>query len=545
MKKNRAANEDESEKSKPSPGLLRNYISLAGVALSLASLTSIVLFVIIELTSGGHSNPYLGILTYLIFPAFLILGLLLIAIGMLIERRRRRRLAPDEIAAYPAIDLNNPRHRRRLVAIAIGGLIFIALSTVGSFRAVEYTGSVAFCGQTCHEVMHPQFTAYQVSPHARVACVECHVGPGADWYVRSKISGAYQLYSVAFDKFPRPIPTPVHNLRPAQETCEHCHWPEKFFGAQLKVFNRFGYDEKNTPRTTRMLINTGGGSETTGLVTGIHWHMNIANEITYISSDDQRQEVTWIQLKDRAGNVTEYTMAGAELSSEEIAAAPKRRMDCVDCHNRPSHVYQPPDRAVNEAFLAGRLDVTLPYLKRQAVEALSKPYTSTDEAINSIASSLDEFYRVNYPEVHARKLDAIKAATDEIQRIFRTFIFPEMKVDWQTHPDNSGHFYSQGCFRCHDGQHVSKTGSVIRKDCNICHTVLDQSQGGAAVAIENGAFKHPVDLGDMTRLNCANCHRGNGGFKHPVDLGDMSQFKCSECHSGRYRLGAQPIKPQL
>ena len=221
--------------------------------------------------------------------------------------------------------------------------------------------------------------------------------------MRSKISGAYQLYSVAFNKFPRPIPTPVHNLRPAQETCEHCHWPEKFFGAQLKVFNRFGYDEKNTPRTTRLLINTGGGSETTGLVTGIHWHMNIANEITYISSDDQRQRVTWIQLKDRAGNVTEYTVAGAELSAEEIAAAPKRRMDCVDCHNRPSHIYQPPDRAVNEAFLAGRLDVSLPYLKRQAVEVLSKPYTSTDEAINSIASGLDEFYRVNYPEVHARK----------------------------------------------------------------------------------------------------------------------------------------------
>ena len=526
-----AEKKENSEEAKTTPGLMRNYISLAGVVLSLASLTSILLFIFIELSSDSHSNPYLGILAYVILPAFLILGLLLILAGLLRERRRRRRLAPDEIAAYPAIDLNNPLHRRRLVAILIGGLVFIALSLVGSYRAYEYSESVAFCGQVCHEVMHPEFIAYQASPHARVRCVECHVGSGADWYVRSKISGAYQLYAVTFKKYPKPIPTPVHNLRPAQETCEQCHWPEKFFGAQLKVFNRFGYDEQNTPRATRMLINTGGGSETTGLSTGIHWHMNIANEITFIASDDQRQKIPWVQLKDKAGNVTEYTVAGEQLSAEEIAAAPKRRMDCVDCHNRPSHIYQPPDRAVNEAFLAARLDAGLPFLKRQAVEVLSKPYNSTDEAINSIANSIDQFYRANYPEVHASKRAEIKAATEEIQRIFRTYVFPEMKVDWQTHPDNAGHFYSQGCFRCHDGKHVSKTGSDIRKDCNLCHTMLDQSQAGAPVAITHGQFNHPVELGDLAKLNCADCHRGGGGFTHPVNLGDISQFKCSDCHS--------------
>lgn len=536
MKKEKEDNDAAIDETKPAPGLMRNYISLAGVALSLASLTSILLFIAIEMTSGSHGNPYLGILAYMIFPAFLILGLLLIPLGIFRERRRRRRLAPDEIAAYPAIDLNNPRHRRRLVGIVVGGLVFIALSLVGSYRAYEYTDSVAFCGQLCHEVMHPEFIAYQASPHARVRCVDCHVGPGADFYVRSKISGAYQLYAVTFKKYPKPIPTPVHNLRPAQETCEQCHWPEKFFGAQLKVFNRYGYDENNTVRTTRMLINTGGGSEAAGLVMGIHWHMNIANEITYISSDDQRQRIPWVQLKDRAGNVTEYTLAGEVPSAEEIAAAPKRRMDCVDCHNRPSHIYQPPDRAVNDAFLAGRLDPGLPYLKRQAVEVLSKPYQSTDEAINNIAASLDQFYRTNYPELHARKADAIKAATEEIQRIFRTYIFPEMKVDWQTHPDNVGHFYNQGCFRCHDGKHVSKTGAVIRSDCNICHTVLDQSQAGSPVAIEKGSFKHPVELGELAKLNCANCHRGSGGFTHPVDLGDISQFKCIDCHAAKNSL---------
>ena len=275
MKTEKGDNDAAKETAKPVPGLMRNYISLAGVALSLASLTSILLFVAIEMTSDSHGNPYLGILAYMIFPAFLILGLLLIPLGIFRERRRRRRLAPDEIAAYPAIDLNNPHHRRRLVGIVVGGLVFIALSLVGSYRAYEYTDSVAFCGQLCHEVMHPEFIAYQASPHARVRCVDCHVGPGADFYVRSKISGAYQLYAVTFKKYPKPIPTPVHNLRPAQETCEQCHWPEKFFGAQLKVFNRYGYDENNTVRTTRMLINTGGGSEAAGLVMGMAFPLGL------------------------------------------------------------------------------------------------------------------------------------------------------------------------------------------------------------------------------------------------------------------------------
>jgi hypothetical protein len=259
--------------------------------------------------------------------------------------------------------------------------------------------------------------------------------------------------------------------------------------------------------------------------------MNIANEITYVSTDDQRQVIPWVRSKDRTGNVTEYVAAGAKISPEEIASAPKRRMDCVDCHNRPTHIYQPPDRAVNESLLAGRLDSSLPYLKQQAVNALTKPYQSTDEAVSSIGSSLDDYYRVNYKEIYASKQDSIKAATAEVQRIFKTYFFPEMKVDWQTHTDNVGHYYSQGCFRCHDGKHVSSAGKVIRNDCNICHTVLDQSEGSVPVAIKSGAFQHPVDLGNLADHNCTYCHRGNGAFQHPIDLGNISEFKCSECHA--------------
>jgi hypothetical protein len=452
--------------------------------------------------------------------------------GLLWERRGGRRLAPDVVPAYPVFDFNDPRRRRAFAAFVVFTFFFTFVSAFGSYRAYEYTESVAFCGTLCHTVMEPEFVAFEASPHARVRCVDCHVGPGADWYVRSKLSGAYQVYAVAVDIYPRPITTPVHNLRPAQDTCEQCHWPEKFFGAQLKVFTHFGYDEANTVTQTRMLIKTGGGSPRIGQVSGIHWHMNIANEITYISSDEQRQVIPWVQLKDRQGVVTEYTAAGSSLTREQIDAAPKRVMDCVDCHNRPSHIFVPPDRAVDEAFASGRLDASLPYLKRQAVEVLSKPYGSREEGLRAIASELEAFYRVSYPALLESKRGAIDAAEGELRRLYETYHFPEMKTDWRTHPDNVGHYYFQGCFRCHDGKHASATGQIIRNDCAICHTALDQTESAQTFSPPDGAFRHPVDLGDLPAFNCSSCHKGDRPFRHPVDLGDISEFSCAQCHPG-------------
>jgi hypothetical protein len=237
--------------------------------------------------------------------------------------------------------------------------------------------------------------------------------------------------------------------------------------------------------------------------------MNIANEITYVSTDDHRQVIPWVRLKDRQGNVTEYTLKGAPVTPDQTAPDRQRRMDCVDCHNRPSHQYVPPDRAVNEGFVSGRLDVGMPYLKQQAVAALTKTYATTDEAMKEIEASLDGYYRKNYPDLYNSKPQAVRRAITEVQRIFKTYIFPEMKVDWQTHPDNIGHLYFQGCFRCHDGQHASKDGKLIRNECNICHTVLDQSEGGRPVPIKGNAFSHPLDI-DVNGTNCTDCHTGKG-----------------------------------
>jgi hypothetical protein len=520
-----------SEQSTPSakvPGLIRNYISFAGILIVVSSLASIILLFLIELTERAE-NPYLGIVTYVILPAFLILGLVIIPVGMFFERRRRRRQASSEIATYPRIDFNDPRQRKVLVVLLGLAFIFVFMSAFGSYRAYEYTESVAFCGQACHTVMNPEFVAFQVAAHARLRCVDCHVGSGAAWYARSKLSGARQLYALAFNKYSKPIPTPVHNLRPADQTCEQCHWPEKFHGAQLKTFNHYAYDEKNSLRQFRMLINVGGGSPSTGVVAGIHWHMNISNEVTFIHTDQQRQVIPWIRVKDRNGNVTEYFDRNRPLSSEQIATAEKRRMDCVDCHNRPAHMYLPPDVAVDRAFDAGRLDPSLPYLKRQAIAAITKPFNTTDEAVQSIAADMDQFYRANYADAYTSKNAAIKSAITELQRIFRTYTFPEMKTDWQTHPNNIGHFYFNGCFRCHDGEHVSKAGKVIRNDCNVCHTVLSDS-ASPATSLKTQSFQHPVALGGLADRKCETCHKANQPFQHPVNLGDLSAFQCVECH---------------
>ena len=484
--------------------LSRNLISEAGIGIAVIALANLGFLIYLDATRA-NSNPYMGILTWIIAPSILICGILLYIGGMLFERRRRRRLAPGEIPQYPHVDLNDRRTRVIIVATAVGLILFVTMSVIGSYQAYRYTDSDAFCGTACHTVMTPEYTAYQASPHAHVGCAGCHIGPGAGWFVRSKLSGSYQLYSVIAHKYPRPIPSPVENLRPAQETCEQCHWPAKFFGAQLKVFDHYQYDETNSPVEVKLLIKTGGGSASGGQASGIHWHMNIANEITYVATDRQRQVIPWVRVKDRSGKITEYKAVDSKLTDAQLATATKRRMDCVDCHNRPTHIYRSPDRSVDTAILTGKIDRTLPFVKQQGVAVLAADYASTSAGVSAIAKAIPAYYEKTYPGLSRTKGVQIGNAVAALQDIFRAIRFPEMRVDWRTHPDNLGHFASAGCFRCHDDQHVSKDGKKISKDCQICHTVLPD---GAASA--NAVFTHPVDIGDLRGVNCADCHTGGG-----------------------------------
>lgn len=494
------------------PSLLRNAISLVGAALSLISFLNIAFLFFVNVFSERPS-PYVGILGLMVFPAFLVLGLVLILLGTLQERRRRRKAAPEEVPRFPQIDLNNPAQRSTFVFFIAFSSVFLLLSAVGSYRAYVFTDSVQFCGQLCHTVMRPEYTTYLQSPHARVACVDCHVGPGATWYVRSKLSGSYQVYAAIFHKYPRPIPTPVANLRPARQTCEQCHWPRKFYGAQLKVFYHYGNDEKNTPRQIRMLINTGGAEPRTGIPSGIHWHSIIANQITYIATDPQRQLIPWVEARDMQGKVTVYMTKDSQLTPAQITAAPKHLMDCIDCHDRPSHIFTPPDRSVDESLLAGRIDRSLPFIKLQAVTVLTENYSTTEEALKGIEKDIQEFYKSKYPNIHSSQQQTIQATITEVQHIYQATFFPYMKVNWQTHPNNIGHFYTPGCFRCHDGRHVSAAGEVIPNDCTACHAVLSQLKTRVPlIQHEEGVpFKHPLNIGDLTQISCSDCHTGGVG----------------------------------
>jgi nitrate/TMAO reductase-like tetraheme cytochrome c subunit len=502
----------KSQEPESKANLIRNPVSLIGAALTAASLATMIFLFFVNLVSV-QSSPYIGILLFMVTPAFLVLGLLLILIGILWERWRRHNERPGLIPRFPRIDLNVRSQRNAFAFFSSVAFLFILISAMGSYRAYEFTDSVQFCGQTCHSVMRPEYTTYLQSPHARVECVQCHVGPGAGWYVRSKLSGSYQVYAAIFHKYPRPIPTPVANLRPAQQTCEQCHWPRKFYGAQLKVFYHFGDDEKNTPRQIRMLINIGGAEPNGGLPAGIHWHMNIENQITFVATDAQRQTIPWVQATDLQGHTTVYIAKDSSVKPDEIEKANKHRMDCIDCHDRPSHIFTPPDRSVDDSLLAGRIDRSLPFIKQQGVSALTKGYNSTDEAFTGIAKDIEGFYRAKYPDVFATRGTSIQNAIADLQHIYRSTIFPYMKVDWRTHPNNLGHFYAPGCFRCHDGQHISSDGKVIPKDCNTCHTVQAQLESGIPlIGHEQGVpFKHPTEIGDLTQVTCSDCHSGGEG----------------------------------
>jgi hypothetical protein len=318
--------------------------------------------------------------------------------------------------------------------------------------------------------MKPEFVAYQDGPHSRVTCVECHIGPGASWFARSKLSGTRQVFAVALGTYSKPIPSPVENLRPAREVCEQCHWPEKFHGDKIQRVVEYADDEQNSETVTTLRIHVGGGSERLGLATGIHWHMNVANEIEYIATDDKRQVIPWVRLRDRNGNVREYVAEG--VKPEDYQNGERRLMDCMDCHNRPSHPMAPSaEKAIDEAIARGEMPRTLPYVRREAVKLVKASYASEPAALDEIARALREFYRSQHEPVYMSKRQEVEKAVTAAQNVWRRNVFPEMNVTFGTYPNNIGHMDFPGCFRCHDDNHKTADGKTISQDCETCHTI--------------------------------------------------------------------------
>jgi nitrate/TMAO reductase-like tetraheme cytochrome c subunit len=475
--------------------VFRNWLSLTGLVVVVGSFFSFLLLLLLD-TLAHFANPYVGILTYLVAPGFLVIGLFLAALGAFLRHRQLLKTAGPAPALR--IDLTRPRDRRRLGYFLAGAVLFLLVSALGSYQTYHFTESVQFCGQACHGVMQPEFVTYLNGPHARVACAECHIGKGAGWYVRSKLSGTYQVYATMADKYPRPIPTPVKNLRPAQETCEECHWPKKFVGNLERTYNHFLTDETNTPFTVRLLLNVGGGDPTHGPVGGIHWHMNVGNKIEYLAGDEARQKIPYVRVTELSqGIVTEFR---SPKFTNTVDEASLRQMDCMDCHNRPAHRYRTPNSAVDLAILLTNIDRGLPSIKSNAVYVLTQSYTNETQALQTIATTLSQRYPSD-PRVHP--------AIGAVQQIYKENFFPEMKASWKTYPDNIGHKDWPGCFRCHDGLHKTADGkrSIKANDCNACHTIL--AQGGGAeldqLTPKGQKFKHP---GDEVEGGCNDCHTG-------------------------------------
>ncbi len=489
------------------PESVYNPITFAGVAVALISFGLILFLILLEAVST-QQKPYMGIIAFVILPGFLIFGLILVAFGI-IRHRRRLRSGKDVEFKFPVFNFNDPKQRTAFTVFFVGTILLLLFSAFGSYKAYEYTDSDQFCGTLCHKVMTPEYTAYQVSPHARVGCVQCHIGSGAGWYVRSKLSGAYQVYSVLFNKYSKPIPTPIENLRPARETCEQCHWPE-FFYSQKEIKNSyFLSDKQNSKSTNVMLLKIGGGNEETGITSGIHWHMNIANKITYIASDSSRQTIPWVKSESRDGKVTVYKSTDFPFKNDTVANGSVRVMDCIDCHNRPTHIYHPPYSSVDHMMASGLIDTSLPYIKSIAVDALEKSYSSKDIAFDSIKISMEEFYNTRYPKIASTDSKSIEKSINSVKEIYRRNYFPEMGVSWKKFPNNIGHMYYPGCFRCHDGKHVSASGKVLTRDCNSCHVIASQESENykAEVSLKGLEFEHPVDIGDSWKTTlCTDCH---------------------------------------
>ena len=465
-----------------------NPVSLAGGAITTAAGVTMIGYWLVELFGRTSANPYLGIIFFLILPIVFIGGLALIPVGIFLRRRKLRK-SGDIPAEFPKVDFNDRVFRHGVDIVLAATIMNLLVVSIASYRGAEYMDSPQFCGQSCH-VMHPEYTAYRISAHSHVACVECHIGTGAQSYLEAKINGTKQLIEVSTHPFahmanfipdyPTPIPSPVRNLRPAREICEGCHTPAKFVGEKLLVKSTFADDEQNTETQTVVVLHL-GGIDSLSHLTGIHGvHLG---HIEYIATSPDRQTIPWVERTNPDGTKTAY---GATALNGAVPQGERRLMDCIDCHNRAAHTMQTPEDALNRAMAEGAISPKLPWVHKEGLELLKAAYASEDEARAKIPAGLLAFYRSQHPEVLSSQGDQVKAAGEQLFTLYSQNVFPEMKVTWGTHPNNIGHMSYPGCFRCHDGDHTARNGTTVTQDCAACHNLL---------AVDEAKPKVLADLG--------------------------------------------------
>lgn len=465
-------------------GIQTSRVSLVGAFITTVTLPVLVGAISLDLL-GYVTNVYYGFFIYMILGPAFIFGLILVFAGLFFFKGSRE--VQIFTMEYLKEQVSDPvRFLRVKKLIALG--VILTVVNIGVFSLLAYSGyhymeSVEFCGQFCHTVMNPEYTTYKRSPHSSVACVECHIGSGAQWFVKSKLSGTRQLFAVAFNTYSRPILTPVHGLRPARETCEECHRPELFHGDKLVIREHTLDDESNSKTATVLMMKVGSAGDRVVSSHGIHWHVSTENTITYVS-DDSRLIIPEVTLTLADGTKTVFrSSVKLEAKKSEHNEPALRTMDCLDCHNRPSHIYLSADQAINLKFEEGKISRDLPFIKREALKTVNKGYKSDAEARSGIAADLQSFYQQNYPQIVKEKQAQLVQAIAGVQAAFAENVFPEMNIGWENYSSllQHGPNFDKGCFRCHDGEHKSDKGEAISSDCNNCHTILAEGEKDPAI----------------------------------------------------------------
>lgn len=434
------------------------------------------------------------------------------------------------------------RSLRRPWPWIVGGLLvtLLVLATITvSATAWEYTNSSQFCGTTCH-TMPPEYTAYQVSPHARVPCVDCHLGQDSILLTVPRKAREISHVVNALTKSYEP-PIYVKNLRPARETCDKCHNPEKLSSDSFVEIKRFGSDEANTPTRNYMIIKTGGGSQRQGLGRGIHWH--IENQVYFYTDDRLKQTIPYIKEVGPDGKVTEFFDVEAGLPPDfgSQIESQLHRMDCIDCHTRISHLFRSPSDAMDNALANGLVDRNIPYIKDVSTKVLDQEYPSIDAGLGAV-EGIEGWYKVNQPDYYAANPQTVQEAVVAVKGVFSTTVFPNLKVGWQTHPDNIGHRLFPGCFRCHDGKHISSEGRAIRLECNLCHSIPEVVVGeGLAPVLSVDQPGEPDSHKDSNWIarhrfvfdaSCAGCHN----VTNPGGIDNSSFCANSACHATEWKF---------
>jgi hypothetical protein len=449
----------------PRRSVLFNPLSLAGVVLATAGAVVFLVSLFLNLT-GSHANPYFGLVTYLMLPAIFVAGLLVIPLGIVRERRRaaRGRRAAGE---WPLIDLRQAPTRYVLTGLAVLTIVNIGIVATATYESLEFVDSRTFCTGVCHTPMEPQAVAHARSVHASISCASCHVGEGPPGFVRAKLGGVRRLAAITTGSYSRPIPSPVSDLPPAAATCLHCHNREKYFGDLIRELRSYSDDEATTEQITRLTLQAGGGGWDAGGPHGIHWHASPQTRVEYVATDAPRETIPWVRVTDPKGTVTEYVVDG--VSPETVERGERRTMDCTDCHNRQGHLIATTlERAVDDALARGLIPRALPFARREVLAALQEIDGDRGAVERRIADRLSASYPP--PSGTDGNNGALVAQTiAAAQRIYAGNVFSKMNVKWGTYPSNLGHTDSSGCFRCHDDLHKTRSGAVIRQDCEMCH----------------------------------------------------------------------------